>query len=357
VISSVDPFAPALLYSVASPFTITHNLAVDPTGNAYLSGICFLGPCYSSNPSNQIVKLDPTGAQVLSLDFGDSNSDYLNALAVDNSGGLYLAGETMSTSFPAVNALQPALNGFSDAFIAKIDTHAQPPAPALQSVVGAASYRPEAVAPGGLVALFGAGLAQGVAKADVIPLPAVLIDTVVTFNGVQAPLLYVSPNQINAQVPFEVAPGPVTVSVARWGQTASLAATVAQAGPGIFTLNAQGSGPGAILHAGDLSPVSDASPAHPGEALAIYCTGLGLLCLPTPDGEPPPSPMPTCSALWPQVRVAGLPAAVTFSGAAPLFVGLYQVNIVVPADTPAGSQPLVFTINGVDSNTVQVAVR
>jgi uncharacterized protein (TIGR03437 family) len=57
------------------------------------------------------------------------------------------------------------------------------------------------------------------------------------------------------------------------------------------------------------------------------------------------------------VRIADRSAAVTYSGAAPQYVGLYQVNIVVPADTPAGLQPLVLSINGVDSNTVQVAVR
>ena len=90
-----------------------------------------------------------------------------------------------------------------NAFITKIDTNAQVPTPALQSVVGAASFRPEAIAPGSLVALFGAGLASGVAKAGAIPLPKVLIDAVVSFNGVPAPLLYVSPDQVNAQVPFE----------------------------------------------------------------------------------------------------------------------------------------------------------
>jgi uncharacterized protein (TIGR03437 family) len=279
----------------------------------------------------------------------------VTALAADDSGGLYLAGST-SFPLPTVNALQSVLNGPQDAFVAKIDTTAQSPAPALQAVVGAASFRPEAVAPGGLVSLFGAGLASGVLRAGAIPLPSVLFDAVVTFNGVPAPLLYVSPNQINAQVPFEVAPGPATVSVVRWGQIANLTVTVAAAGPGIFTSNAQGTGPGAILHAGDLSPVSDASPAHPGEALAIYCTGLGLLGAPVTTGNAPPLPPPD-TVLRPTVRVAGLPAAVTYSGAAPLYVGLYQVNIVVPADTPAGTQPLVLTINGVDSNTVQVAVR
>ena len=355
VITSVDPFAPAVLYSAFLP-DWTKNLAVDRAGNAYFSGSCLGGPYSPIDPPWQITKLDPSGAVGFALCFGSLGADYVNALAVDDSGGLYLAGVTSSPNSAIANALQPALNGPDDAFVSKIDVNAQLPAAALQSVVGAASYRPEAIAPGGLVSLFGAGLASGVARAGATPLPNTLIDAVVSFNGVQAPLLYVSPNQINAQVPFEVAPGAVTVSVARWDHSASLTVTVADAGPGIFTMNTQGDGPGAILHASDLSPVSDASPAHPGEAVAIYCTGLGRLSTPVATGSVPPLPPPQ-TVLQPQVRVAGRPAVVAFSGAAPGYVGLYQVNVEVPADTPAGSQPLVLSINGVESNSVQVAVR
>ncbi|MGA2325611.1 MAG: SBBP repeat-containing protein [Bryobacteraceae bacterium] len=357
VTSRVDPFAPALLYSVSS-FVWNRVLAVDRAGNAYLWG--WYGdsrPCASYlSPGGWLTKLDPTGVPVSSLCIGGSSSDWVAALAADDSGGLYAAGSASSPNLATLNAFQPTLNGPKNAFVAKIDTNTQLPAPALQSVVGAASFRPEAIAPGSLVALFGAGLASGVAKAGAIPLPKVLIDAVVSFNGVQAPLLYVSPDQVNAQVPFEVAAGAVTVSVARGSQSASLSVTVAEAGPGIFTRNAQGSGPGAILHAGDLSPVSDASPAHPGEAVAIYCTGLGRLREPVTTGDAPPLPPPE-TVLRPEVRVAGRTAVVTYSGAAPLYVGLYQVNIELSADTPAGLQPLVLSINGVESNTVQVAVR
>ena len=73
-------------------------------------------------------------------------------------------------------------------------------------------------------------------------------------------------------------------------------------------------------------------------------------------GDAPPLPPPE-TVLRPEVRVAGRTAVVTYSGAAPLYVGLYQVNIELSADTPAGLQPLVLSINGVESNTVQVAVR
>jgi uncharacterized protein (TIGR03437 family) len=354
-LSSLDPLAPAWVYSI--PWSsIGSTFTVDRAGNAYVWGSCYIAPNYWLSFPWRITKLDPAGRTVFSSCFGGGSNDGVVALTTDDSGGLYLAGVTSSPDFPTLNAFQPVLNGPLDAFITKIDTNAQAPTPVLRSVVGAASYRPEAVAPGSLVALFGADLASDVAAPGRIPLPNTLVGARVSFNGFPAPLLYVSPDQINAQVPFEVTPGNVTVSVARWDQSASLTVAVAPAGPGIFTRNAQGTGPAAILHAGDLSPVNDASPAHAGEALAIYCTGLGIMDPPVATGNAPPAPPPN-TVFQPQVRIAGRSAEVTYSGAAPQFVGLYQVNIVAPADTPAGLQSLVLTINGVDSNTVQVAVR
>ena len=310
VISRVDPFTPALLYSVSS-FAGNASLAVNRGGDVYVAETSFGGlqPCMSNAAAKtRITKLDFTGAPVFSTCFGGSGTDTLYALAADDSGGLYLAGTTSSPDFPTINALQPALNGQVDAFVTKMDTNAQVPAPELRSVVSAANYRPEAIAPGSLVSLFGAGLASGVEGASAIPLPSALIDTRVSFNGVPAPLLYVSPDQINAQVPFEVAPGPVTVSITRGGQSASRVTAIAEAGPGIFALNGQGTGPGAILHASDLSAVSDASPARPGEALAIYCTGLGRLRASVPTGGAPTLPPPE-TMFRPEVRVAGRPAA------------------------------------------------
>jgi uncharacterized protein (TIGR03437 family) len=352
---SLDPLAPAWVYSVSSS-SLGTQFTVDRAGNAYVLGSCYISPYGGMSFPWRITKLDPTGRTVFSSCFGGGGADSVLTIAADDSGGLYLAGVTTSPDFPTLNALQPALKGPDDAFVTKIDTNAQVPTPVLRSVVGAASFRPEAIAPGGLVAVFGADLASDVAKPGRIPLPNTLIGARVSFNGLPAPLLYVSADQINAQVPFEIEPGNVTVSVAHWDQSASLTVPVAEAGPGIFTRNAQGTGPAAILHASDLSPVTDASPAHPGEALAIYCTGLGRLSASVATGNAPPVPPPE-TVLRPGGRVAGRPAAVTYSGAAPLYVGLYQVNIVVPADTSAGSQPLVLTINGVDSNTVQAAVR
>lgn len=133
--------------------------------------------------------------------------------------------------------------------------------------------------------------------------------------------------------------------------------TIATAAPGIFTTNQQGTGAGAILHAGDFRTVSESAPARPGEFISIFCTGLGPLTSPVADGNAAPYPPPE-TILTPEVRVGGIVANVSFSGLAPGFVGLYQVNIQVPLAAPTGNAvPLVLTSGGVSSNIVTIAIQ
>lgn len=214
------------------------------------------------------------------------------------------------------------------------------------SVLNAASFQAGAVAPGTIVSIFGSGLARGEMQAASVPLPTTLLDTSVSFNGVAAPLFYVSGMQVNAQVPFETAAGTAVVRVSR-GSAVSMTqpVSIAAASPGIFTVNAQGTGAGIVTHADDFRLVSDSAPARTGEFVAIFCTGLGRL-----DAE-------NRTAVLPQVSIANLPAAVSYAGAAPGFVGLYQVNVQVPAGAPAGAQPLTIVLGGSASNTVTMAIR
>ena len=127
---------------------------------------------------------------------------------------------------------------------------------------------------------------------------------------------------------------------------------------GIFTINRQGTGAGAILHAADFQLVSDSAPAQAGEFLSVFCTGLGAVEPGVPSGHVAPSTEPLARTLsTPQVNIDGIPATVSFSGAAPTFVGLYQVNVQVPAGVPSGTQDLQIIIDGVPSNTVTIAVQ
>jgi virginiamycin B lyase len=229
----------------------------------------------------------------------------------------------------------------------------------LNSVVSAASFQATeanpGIAPGAIVSIFGANLAASAQSASGVPLPTTLLDASVTLGGVAAPLFFVSPRQINAQAPFDTPAGAAWVHVRRGVATVSQAVTIASAAPGIFTVNQQGSGPGIIAHADDFRLVSDAAPVRPGELVSIFCTGLGPLRQNPPAGSAPAGPEETLSR--PQVTIADLPATVVYSGAAPGFVGLYQVNVQVPPSVSAGAHPLQIIMNGVPSNTVTIAIR
>jgi uncharacterized protein (TIGR03437 family) len=121
--------------------------------------------------------------------------------------------------------------------------------------------------------------------------------------------------------------------------------------PGIFTVNSQGSGDGAILHA-DNTLVTAANPAKAGETVVIFCTGLGVTKPPVVSGRAA-SGEPVVAATT--VAIGGKDAPVAFAGLAPGFVGLYQVNAVVPSGV-SGSVSLVITAAGTASRS-DVTIR
>jgi uncharacterized protein (TIGR03437 family) len=176
-------------------------------------------------------------------------------------------------------------------------------------------------------------------------------------NGIAVPLFYVSPGQINAQVPFEIAPGTVSVQVTRGVQaTAVQTAQVTAVAPGIFTLNEQGSGPGAFLHS-NYQAVSDTNPVQAGETVLMFCTGLGATNPPVASGTAVAIGTTAVTTATPVVTIGGLPAVVSFSGLAPTFVGLYQMNVQVPAGLPPGPQSVVLRMNGVSANNTTISAR
>jgi uncharacterized protein (TIGR03437 family) len=224
-------------------------------------------------------------------------------------------------------------------------------------LLSAASYGP-AIASGSIVSIFGTEMAAGAQSANAVPLPVDMSGTNVTINGITAPLFYTSPTQINAQVPFEILPGQATVVVHRGGQaSAARSAGISAAAPAIFTVNQTGAGPGVIVHASDFSLVTASSPAHAGEYVILYCTGLGALQRPVRTGDVPPTPPPQIAGQA-QVTFGSVPAVVSYAGVAPGFVGLYQVNAQIAAGTPAGAAvPVQIFINGAPSNPVTLAVQ
>ncbi|MCH7977835.1 MAG: S8 family serine peptidase [Acidobacteria bacterium] len=227
-------------------------------------------------------------------------------------------------------------------------------------VINAASFSSGSplVSAGSLITIFGTQMADTTAVAQTVPLPLSLGGVTVTFGGNQAPLLFVSPNQINAQVPVELAGRTSAQLVVEINGLSSVPEFVllSPAAPGIFTLDQSGGGRGAILHASDASLVTPAQPARPGEFLELFATGLGTTSPPVDTGIPASSNPLSRTQTTPFVTIGGISAPVTFSGLAPTFVGLYQVNIQVPFGVSAGEHDLVLSSNGVNSNPVTIAI-
>jgi uncharacterized protein (TIGR03437 family) len=213
--------------------------------------------------------------------------------------------------------------------------------------------------------IFGANLASQTAVADQLPpLPFTLGGTTLTLGGNIVPLFFVSPGQINFQVPFLSVTGPTTVALTI--QQGTLSSTVnvriQPIAPALFTANAQGTGQGSVLIAGTASLAAPAGkfpgsrPVKPGEYISIYCTGLGDVNNRPALGSPPSVPVAATLAT-PTVTIGGIPATVSFSGLAPGFVGLYQVNVQIPAGiTPGDAVPLALTISSLPANPVTIAV-
>jgi len=195
-------------------------------------------------------------------------------------------------------------------------------------VVNAASYQPS-LAPGQVVSIFGQNLtAAAPTSATSFPLPTVIGPTKVLFSGMEMPLIYVSSTQINAQIPAEYDPGSAVLVVqVNLSTSLNYPVTLAASAPGIFTANSMGLGPGAILHA-DYGPVNASRPANGGETVLIFATGLGPVTPHQVSGQAAPANSQTVFPVT--VSLGGTPAIVSFSGLAPGFAGLYQINAIVP---------------------------
>jgi uncharacterized protein (TIGR03437 family) len=204
------------------------------------------------------------------------------------------------------------------------------------------------VTPGSLVSIYGTNLAAGLAQADTIPLATSLSNVSVTFNGIQAPLLFVSGGQINAQLPWDVLSGGTTgtanVVVTRGG-TASAAQTlqVGPFSPGIFAINgiAVAINPdGSIAAPPGAIPGINTKPAKiadPG-GLVILCTGLGAVDPPLQNGNNVTDGKLHTATTTPTVLIGGKPATVVFAGMSPQFVGVNQINLAIPAGTTTGDK-------------------
>jgi uncharacterized protein (TIGR03437 family) len=225
--------------------------------------------------------------------------------------------------------------------------------PFILSITNAASFQPGAIAPGEIITIFGSGMGPSALVTSKLTDPgrldSNLEQSLVYFDGIAAPLVYTSANQLAAVVPYSVAgQETTTVEVEYKGiRSPAVPMRVARSAPAIFTLSASGQA-AALNQDGSINSVDNG--AEPGSVVALYATGEGQTDPPGVDGklalEVYPKPVLPVS-----VRVNGEYAKVLYAGAAPgLVAGAMQVNIQLPAGLPRGvAVPVVLIVGEVAS--------
>jgi uncharacterized protein (TIGR03437 family) len=243
--------------------------------------------------------------------------------------------------------------GYVDATLNTGDDVTNPNAGPL-AVVNASNYV-QSIALNSIATAFGKNLATGSYSATAQPLPTNLGGTTVTVNGTPAPLIYVSPTQINFIVPVGTTAGSASVSVNTNGtNVANGLVSISRSMPGIFTATADGKGTPAGHSTSD---------------------GVNLQLLANPDGTPRPvgagtSAAPNYLILYGtgfrlrtslsavQVTIGGVPAQVQFAGAQPDYTGLDQLNVVLPSSLRGrGNVDVVVKVDGNQANVVTINVQ
>ena len=393
---------------------VINALAQDGAGNIVVAGITdaddfpttpgVLQPSFASpstltsRPRDGFVsKLNPTGtALIFSTYLGGSDYDQINDVQIDALENLWVAGAFRRASFAQLSAdgvrvlasqeltwegqaIRTSGNivvvlGVSGSVlqvpfdqVPELPNPLPPPLLPPGAVVNGASFAPgsNAVAPGTIVAIFGNNLTDG--RSCLPPscnptfgsngsLKTTMTGTQVTINGTLAPIFYSSPSQVGIEIPSELTGTSATVHVTVNGQASALQTiAIGPVSPGIFTFTSDGKGAGAFTHL-DGSAVSAQNPAHAGELVILYATGLGQVTPSVPTGALPTGASATVAATT--LTIDDITVIPDFAGLAGGFVGLNQVNVRLPANTRSASNiPVLLIIGGTASNPVTIAVQ
>ncbi len=309
------------------------GVAVDGAGDVYIADT--LNQRIRKVGSNgTITTIAGTGQQGYAGDGGPASVATFSSprgIAVDSSGTLYVA----DTGNNVIRMLEP-------------------PSPVISSngVVNAGSFAP-GISPGALATIFGSNFLAVKASAG-LPLPSSLSGVEVSVSGQLAPVLYVSPTQVNFQVPWETATGTANVVLSRNGVLSrAVTVPVLSAAPGLF-IESSGA---AVVQNQDYTLNQPSNPAPAGSVVIAYFTGSGPVSGTITDGFASPSSPLLQSTATVAATIGSAPAQVQFAGLSPGFVGLAQANIVIPAGTATGTFPLTITIDGQASNSGTISVQ
>jgi uncharacterized protein (TIGR03437 family) len=296
--------------------------------------------------------------------FSDDNS--ANVYAIGIAGGQVYAGGYFNQAY--TNSTTPVNVSGLARWTGTVWTPVGVAAPKTLAVTSAASFVANDAAASGIFTAFGAGMTSGTQISNTIPLPTTLLNTSVSVrdsigSARPAPLFYVSPNQINFQVPDQTAPGAALVTVnAADGSSFQTSINVLPVAPGLFTLNASGNGVVAAVAlrvrngAQTFDNVArfdsttskwvttpiDLGPATDKVFLIAFGTGI--------RGR--------TNGMGMTMTMGGTPVTVAYAGAQGSLVGVDQLNVEIPRSLIGrGEIDVVFTLNGKTANTVKINVK
>ena len=341
-----------------SPQTINVTLAVSSA------------PSISVSPSSLGFSYQITGTAAPSQTFTVSSSGTaVTAAAAVTTGSNWLSVTPASGTTPATFSVSVSTTGLAaGSYNGVIQVTAQgasnspqsvsvtltvtaPPAGNLTKIVNAADFIAGPIAPGEIITLGGTNIGPPTSASFTLTssntVPTTLGNTQVLFDGLAAPLLYVSSGQVNAIVPYEIA-GRVTTSVQvsyNGVLSNALPTNVQPTAPGIFTASSSGTGQGSILNQNN-TVNGPSNAAAKGSVVQIFGTGEGQ----TTPANTTGTVNSTSFAHWTlqtvvSATVGGIPAAVNFAGEAPgLVAGVAQFNVVIPPNAPSGALQILVTL-------------
>jgi uncharacterized protein (TIGR03437 family) len=321
---NVSPAGLIFSYTLGGPSPATQPVAVSASTSSLNFTVSSDSPWLTTSLSSGTT---PIGVNVQVASPSAVPGDYSGNLTFTSTSGA-------AVSLPVIVVVNPA-----------------PPPLTSTNVLNAASFQP-GLSPGSLFTVFG-DFSADTTTTTATPWPLSWNGISINIGGIAAPLEYVSPKQINAQVPFTVAPGTVPITLLSNGVSSGpISVTIQAASPGIFT----DSGNHAMALNQDSTPNQAANPAAVGSYISVYLTGQGMVDAPVSAGMPAPSNSISHTLASTTATIDGTIAPVSFSGLAPGYAGLTQVNLQVP-NLQAGNHLLVVTIGGWQSNAALITTK
>jgi uncharacterized protein (TIGR03437 family) len=314
------------------------GVAVDPAGNVYIAD-SLNNRIRKVTTDGNIATIAGNGKASFSGDGGPAASAALNnprGVAVDGQGNIDIA----DSGNQLIRMLQPAATA--------------PPQVSDGGVTNAASYAHQ-ISPGALATVWGQNFGTATAT-NSAPWSTGFGGLTVTVNGTAAPIYFISPGQINFQVPWETPTGTAQVGITlNGGASNTISVPVVTAGPGLFF-----SGAAAIAQNAqtpDYLLNGPSNPAAVGTTIVAYLTGSGPVSPAVGTGAITPDTTLVKATSSASAKIGSADAQVQFTGLTPNFIGLVQMNIVVPSGLTPGDYPLTVTINGETSNSANVSVK